>query len=66
VTHGGVTGNVTLSAGSDAVGSAGRVGATVGVTSNATDFGWTAGCSDTGWLTVTGGATGTGERDGDV
>jgi hypothetical protein len=41
------------------VGSAGRTGGTVGVTSNATDFGWTA-VSDAAWLTVTGGVSGTG------
>ncbi|MCA2971618.1 MAG: hypothetical protein INH43_24140, partial [Acidobacteriaceae bacterium] len=59
VTQGGVTGSVTLSTASDAVGSAGRTGGTVGVTANATDFGWTA-VSDAAWLTVTGGASGTG------
>ncbi|MCX6586608.1 MAG: BACON domain-containing carbohydrate-binding protein, partial [Acidobacteria bacterium] len=53
VTQGGVTGSVTLSAGSDAVGAAGRTGGTVGVTSNATDFGWTA-VSDAGWLILGG------------
>jgi hypothetical protein len=59
VTQGGVTGSVTLSLASDAVGAAGRVGGTVGVASNATDFGWTA-VSDAAWLTVTAGAAGTG------
>ncbi|MFN9458181.1 MAG: BACON domain-containing protein, partial [Acidobacteriota bacterium] len=59
VTQSGLTGSVTLSAASDAVGAAGRVGGTVGVASNATDFGWTA-VSDAAWLTVTAGAAGTG------
>ena len=59
VTQSGVTGSVTLAPGSYAAPISGAVGRSIAVTSNATDFAWTA-TSNASWLTITGGASGTG------
>ena len=59
VTQSGVTGSVTLAPGSYAAPISGAVGRSIAVTSNATDFSWTA-TSNVSWLTITGGASGTG------
>jgi hypothetical protein len=59
VTQSGVTGSVTLAPGSYAAPVSGAVGRSIAVTSNATDFAWTA-TSNASWLTITGGASGTG------
>jgi hypothetical protein len=59
VTQSGVTGSVTLAPVSYAAPVSGAVGRSIAVTSNATDFAWTA-TSNASWLTITGGASGTG------
>ena len=59
VTQSGLTGSVTLSPTSYAAPISGAVGRSINVTSNATDFAWTA-TSNAPWLTITGGASGTG------
>ncbi|MFO0451573.1 MAG: BACON domain-containing protein [Pseudomonadota bacterium] len=59
ITQSGVTGSVTLSPVSYAAPFSGAVGRAITVTSNATDFAWTA-TSNTSWLTITGGGSGRG------
>ena len=59
ITQGGVTGNVLLSPGSDAAPANGATGKSVTLTSNATDFVWTA-VANVPWLTIATGASGTG------
>jgi uncharacterized protein (TIGR03437 family) len=59
VTQSGATGAVTLSPTSYTAPFTGVVGRSITVTSNATDFAWTA-TANVPWLTITGGASGTG------
>jgi hypothetical protein len=59
VTQSGVTGAVTLSPTSYTAPFTGAVGRSITVTSNATDFAWTA-TANVPWLTITGGVSGTG------
>jgi len=59
VTQSGVTGSVTLSPTSYAAPASGVGGSSITVTANSADFAWTA-TSNVPWLTITGGAVGTG------
>jgi hypothetical protein len=59
VTQSGATGAVTLSPTSYTAPFTGAVGRSITVTSNATDFAWTA-TANVPWLTITGGVSGTG------